>query len=124
MSPCITCKKPLKKASSRHKCKHGIWCGIPGRVQLLYRSRTCAQCNMDLLCFTTKSSFARAHTEHIPYRVYPSAIPYRVYSLYCACRGTRIRTGTTCFRRTAANRYLIPRGVKMNYAGMVVVEES
>lgn len=45
---CPTCWKPLKRETSRHKCHHGVWCGIYGRPQLTYRSRTCDECNREI----------------------------------------------------------------------------
>lgn len=48
MTKCPTCWKPLKRETSRHKCYHGIWCGIYGRPQLTYRSRTCEECNKEI----------------------------------------------------------------------------
>jgi hypothetical protein len=48
MTACPTCEKPLKKVMSRHKCPHGVWCGVVGQPQLTYRSRTCEACNEDI----------------------------------------------------------------------------
>ena len=45
---CPTCLRPLVRATSRHKCPHGVWCGIRGRPQLAGRSRTCTACNREI----------------------------------------------------------------------------
>jgi len=48
MQECVTCLRRLRRATSRHKCPHGIWCGFYGAPQLATRSRTCAACNAEI----------------------------------------------------------------------------
>ena len=52
---CPSCGKELKRVTSRHKCRHGVWCGIPGRSQQPGRSRTCIECNQDMFARRSKS---------------------------------------------------------------------
>ncbi len=72
LEECLTCLKPLARAASRHKCPHGIWCGIRGRPQLASRSRTCKECNREIAEIREAEEWLRSRFLHgVPGRATP-----------------------------------------------------